>query len=149
MREQRYAHSSCVLKKQLYVFGGLGNSYIGTIEVLDLRVGSIFKWVSFRSSLFHPRWNTAVAPISTTEIAILGGRHEGGFHNEVLIFDTITRETTRVINQAQFRFDCESPAMMVRGGEVLALIDNLKDVCIIKYQRSTNAITLEEQVTSS
>ena len=150
MRQARYAHSSCVLKGQLYVFGGLSErSYLGTIEFLDLRVGQVFKWVSFTFPLFEPRWNTAVAPISASEIAILGGRHEGGFQNEVLILNTLTREMTRAINHTQIRFDCESPAMMVRSGEVIALVDNLKDVCLIKYQRATNTITIEQVITFS
>lgn len=73
------------------MFGGLnGGGFIETIECLNL-FEEHRPWDSFRTPEFTPRWNMGVARISQSEIAILGGRHEGGVLGEILLFDTMTR----------------------------------------------------------
>mmetsp|Transcript_32753 Transcript_32753/g.40533 ORF Transcript_32753/g.40533 Transcript_32753/m.40533 type:complete len:141 (-) Transcript_32753:102-524(-) len=133
----RYAHSCCVLQSKLYAFGGLkANSFLDTIECLDLEGGK--KWDSFRTPAFSARWNTAVAPINLNEMVIMGGRHEGGFHSQVLIFNVQTRRARHAIYHGDFRFDCKSPATMTKQGTVIALVDTINELKLVSYNAVSN-----------
>ena len=72
----------------------------------------------------------------------MGGRHEGGMLNEVLVFNT-TLETVevKIHPSADFRFDCESSAMLMRNGIVYVLGDTLQELKLIKYCYRTNKVT--------
>ena len=82
MNTMRSSHSSCCLKGQLYVFGGLAAKYdkLDSIESIDASlvtssINNSAQWVLIQVSgqVFTPRTLLLAAPINATEIIIAGG----------------------------------------------------------------------------
>ena len=70
MNIARSNHSSCVLKSNLYCFGGLFHAF-STVEVLDIESNE--QWLLVHLPDVSPRDSALFCPISENLIAIIGG----------------------------------------------------------------------------
>ena len=91
-----------VVEDKLYAVGGQGAGG-DKIEVLDLNdVQSA--WQSIPSDLFEPRQNPCIVALSSKEIVILGGIHNGTYRKDVLGLNVQTNKLRMIKKQQPFGF---------------------------------------------
>ena len=84
LNQNRANHSSCVLQNQIYVFCGMTYQKDGAVEptntieclnAIDWVINMQAEWelIQLKSGSISERYQSMVAPISLTQILILGG----------------------------------------------------------------------------
>ena len=104
LNEARYCHNTCVLgKRHLYVYGGFTKTAtLSTIEVLDAAaviaadpadtITHQWELIKPTGSVPGSRTDAMFAPISRTELVIVGGFSSDYLTDGCFIFNTVTRD---------------------------------------------------------
>ena len=105
--------SSCFLGGNIYVFGGHGQQekYLSSVE--QLRVTAVasqqadVQWRLIKQPpIFPTRYYCLVAPITDTQIVIMGGYNStDGQMNDVWLFDIRNETTKKTAEGGPFTFD--------------------------------------------
>ena len=109
VNQARFNHSSCILGKNLYIFGGRDASFatLSSIEVLILPDGA--SWSIFTDLNNLPTMTRSVplmVPLSDKDIFISGGFLAGGQLSDVIILDTKSQSAKEEIDFSGLPFVC-------------------------------------------
>ena len=115
MNQARYAAAACCLADQVYIFAGYdGDDCLNSIEKIgagSLISNGVDRWELIQTSptILSPRIDPAVAPLNNTEIMIFGGLDEDGNNlGDVIVFDTKTKQCTKVMSEGASKFHAYS-----------------------------------------
>ena len=107
----RWAASGCQAGENIFVIGGFGNNeiMINTIEKTNyaglVRGEAVWQLIKPSRHNFIPRAMTAVGPVNSEEIAILGGyTNLTEKSNEIYIFNTRTGRIKQIKNENPGKF---------------------------------------------
>ena len=89
--------------------------------------------------------SVAFVPLNSTEIAILGGRHNGIRLSEVITFNTSTNQFKREVEKGAFSFHRpygSNQSAQFRENTIFApMIDENLNKCLIKYTKGNTSVT--------
>jgi len=84
----------------------------------------------------------AVAPLSDTKFAILGGMRDGEMQRDILVVDINERTIKLMENNCGMSFFSRSSAQMIETGSIASLVQDHQGILhLINYKEATNKIT--------
>ena len=98
-------------------------------------------------SSMSPRADLLTAPISPTEIVIMGGYQSGEYLGGVFIFDTNSESVQKELTTALKFSSIYNPCAMAYNGLVVGLvIDETKTLKLVSYTRGQNKFEVVEEL---
>ena len=104
MNHGRHQHASCFLNGRAYVFCGYSRSQtdsITTIERIDIDQASAPNWlvIEIPDSILPARCYPVVAPVSTSQVAILGGYDASDYVSDAIMFDLESEKCEKIMDK--------------------------------------------------
>ena len=155
LNQARYDAAACCLKDQVYIFAGYdGKSYLNSIEKIG--AGSLIsngrdRWELIQTSptILSPRREPAVAPLNNTEIMIFGGYKNSNNLGDVIVFDTKTKQCTKVMSEGASKFYAHSNrCVQATNDKVIGLVSkdgDAKGVTVFSWSKGASAITVVKE----
>ena len=105
LNKARFYHGSCIAGGKLYVIGGeaLGKIYIDSIEVLDLAPENKGAWEIVKCDRLPARARPWVAPLSGTEVLVMGGWRSGCLQDSYMLQDHCE---LKALAKSEIKFQC-------------------------------------------
>ena len=143
----RFLHSACTLNGIVYVFCGCEYiDYFNSIEMISessllANATTLWQLIDVAENILTPRYNTAVAPLNDTEIAILGGSYR---FSDVIVFNTTTKTCQKVSAGGDYKFYAAGNQCVQAGiNKVVALVKDKDDKpAVISWTKGASAVTI-------